>query len=123
VSDPNGTPRGLDALLDLDVLSARQAGQLKKALLRFYVFSEGTMALRAFIDRHIDDILYKRHSVRHFSRRKRGGCYAKLKNPKDEYALWFRIGGQEVGYDIPKLLYKCLQVKDRSKEGLGKGVI
>lgn len=85
-------------------LSARDAGRLNKALAKKFRFDCGVMTLGQYLERFRWD--YRFHYIRKLSRKKRQGSYTRLKTPAHEYSLWRTDDqGQQVGIDVPKLVY------------------
>ena len=84
------------------------AGRVRKALQRRYRFGGyGVISLGEFLN----TVTPTRRSVytRHYSRKRRNLCYAKLATPAHEYTVWYTTSdGREAGVDIPKIIYDTL---------------
>ena len=90
-----------------------QAGRLRKALNEQYNFSVGVRTL----GERLAEIkpLYRHHYIRHYSPHKRNGCNALYDPPHHEYSVWYAQDGQELGLDVPKIVFDALDLP--TKEG------
>lgn len=60
-------------------------------------------------------ILGKSTTVEHYARKKRGGCYAKLKSPKVTYWIDYRQGSEDFALEVPKMVFDWLIAVETSK--------
>lgn len=80
-----------------------------KALNRLFNFDGKIMTLGQYIASKT--IVRKSVYVRTHEYHKRDGCYRELTTPKSEYTLWYiSESGQELGIDVPKLVYESFEV-------------
>jgi hypothetical protein len=86
-------------------MDPKLVGRVVKALARRYRFSDGSvMPLGEYLEKRPP--LYRTHSVRTYARKKRQGCYAKLKAPKHEHTVWYADG---TGLDVPKVVWDAME--------------
>lgn len=98
-------------VIDMEGLNARDRGRLEKALERPYNFggSVGVTSLRTWLETRT--LTNKSKRVREYARRKRRGCYPKLKRPVTEYTVW--VGDGDTGVQVPKMVWDALNVPKR----------
>jgi len=82
-------------------------GRLRKALARQYNFDGTVMSLGQYI--RLYDWHRKSANAREYARKKRRGEYAKLRSPKAEYTIWRWENGQEVGIEVPRIVWDTIE--------------
>jgi len=91
-------------------LDKMNEARLEKCLDEEFRFSDGIKTLRQHFEDHPP--VYKTLYFQKYSRKKIGGCYKEFKTPKKIYTIWRE---DDLGTEVPKLVYDNIEVPDRSR--------